>query len=367
MKIEWFESFDQYAPLTTSVVGLDALMTRGAWSSVGRFMYLSRDFKRTGRASLGLISVAGGARRAMLDDHEYVVHGSAFYMTRLPIPPGNAQRGATVIQQLRNEDDRSHVSIQVGPTGRIYVLGGGLDRTSSTEGAGKPPELTKSRLQVAAGTWNYMETKVRIHPTAGSVEVRVNGVPFCQYSGKTSWGPGSATVAQIALGHFDPSIAFEFDQLYWDDIYIASGADADFRGDVEVHYLRPVEDQEPQEWDLTKGNDAFALLNEIPPDGDADYIFTADTGDMSRFRVEALPVTVTSVAAVAPLAYSRKTDSGPAQITLGVVGGVEEAATDAHALTTGYQYFYDVWEADPDGDSPWTPGTIPLIQIERTA
>jgi len=356
--IEWYDGFDQYG-------ANEDLMNDGAWAEASDFT-LSATQARTGGRSLAMTIIGAQGRRALATEvGTKVGMGCAIFMDRLPIPPFNAVRGASVIQQFRNESNRSHISIQVGPTGRIYIMGGGLDRVSSTTGVNGPVELAKSTRQIAAGAWNHIETIVEV---GVGVSVRVNGKAFVAYTGTTDFAQVGATeIAQIAIGHFDSSIPVEYNLLWFDDIFVQTGDDIDFLGELEVHYLLPVSDQPPQDWSLTTGVNAYALINEIPPDDDVDYIFSEGTGDQARFAVQPLPVDIVSVAAVAPLARVRKTDSGSCEVQLSVfsVATLEEAP-DTHAPTTAYQYFFDVWETDPGNENdPWTPTSMPAIQIER--
>jgi len=357
--IAWFDGFDQY--------GADeSLVPDGAWAQFDDFV-LSETQARTGERSAALTVIGAQGRRSLGGDFDQVVMGCGFRLSRLPIPPFNAIRGCTVVQQFRNGANRSHISIQIGTTGRILIMGGGLDRTSSTTGPDAPVLLAQSTLEVAAGAWNHMETKA-IFDADGSVEVKINGKTFVSYEGNTLFGTGGAEVAQIAIGSFDSSIPIEYEILWWDDIFVSVGETADFLGQMGVYYLQPVSDAAPQEWDYTTGANGYPLISEIPPDGDVDYIFSESVGNKARFAVEPLPVNVLSVAAVAPLAYARKTDSGDCNIQLGVFSiATLEMAADDKAMATSYNYFFDVWETDPgNGDGAWTPSAMPNIQVERT-
>jgi len=354
--IEWFEGFDQYG-------ANEDLLNDGAWAQADDFV-LSSAQARTGGRSLAMTIIGAQGRRVLDTAAAKVGMGCAIFMDRLPVPPATSIRGATVIQQFRNEGNRAHISIQVGPTGRIYIMGGGLDRVSSTSGGSGPVELAVSRRQVAAGAWNHIETIV----TMGvGVEVRVNGALFVQYTGTTSFALGGGNISQVAIGHFDSSVAVEYNLLWWDDIYVQSGGTITFLGELEVHYLQPTADLSPQDWQRTSGANAFALINEIPPDDDVDYVFSEVAGNQSRFVVAPLPVDIVTVAAVAPLARVRKTDSGSCEVSLAVhSAGTLDEAVDTHAPTTAYQYFFNVWETDPgNGDAAWTPSSMPAIQIER--
>ena len=357
--IEWFDGFDQYGDVET-------LLNDGLWAQADDFV-LSTVQARTGSRSLAMTVIGAYGRRALTNEATNKVGmGCAIFMDRLPIPPFNAPRGASVIQQFRNEANRSHISIQVGPTGKIYIMGGGMDRTSSTVGPDAPVELARSTRQIAAGAWNHIETIVEI---GVGVQVRVNGKPFVQYTGTTDFAQiGDSNIAQIAIGKFDDSIPTEFNVVWWDDIFVQQGADIDFLGQLEVHYLRPVADQLPQEWQYTTGTNGYSLINEIPPDDDVDYIFSENAEEQARFEVEELPVGIQAVEAVAPFARVRKTDSGDCEVKLSVhSAGTLGEAPDTHAPTTAYQYFFDIFTTDPGNeDGPWTPTVMPAIQIERT-
>jgi len=355
--IEWFDGFDQYGDLET-------LLNDGLWSQADDFV-LSTVQARTGTRSLAMTVIGAYGRRPLLEEASKVGMGCAIFMDRLPIPPFNAPQGAGVVQQFRNALNRAHISIQIDNIGRVMIMGGGLDRTSSTVGPNAPVMLARSRLKVAAGAWNHIETIVEMDV---GVTVMVNGKLFVQYTGSTTFGSGGGDIVSVAIGKFDDSIPVEFNVIWWDDMFVQSGDDIDFLGQLEVHYLRPTSDSPPQDWQYTTGSTGYNLINEIPPDDDNDYIFAEGAGDKARFPVEPLPADITAVTAVAPFARVRKTDSGPCEFELGVYSAAtEDVAPDTHAPTTAYQYFFDIWTTDPGNeDNPWTPTSMPAIQVERT-
>jgi Collagen triple helix repeat (20 copies) len=88
---------------------------------------------------------------------------------------------------------------------------------------------------VAANTWVYLEIKVKMHDSTGTLEVRANGVPVI---GPTT---GIDTKAGGTKAVFD-SIRLEpvwFDATF-DDLYVKTGAGATFAGDTHVGDPWPV-------------------------------------------------------------------------------------------------------------------------------
>ena len=111
-----------------------------------------------------------------------------------------------------------HSTVRVNTDGSLSVMRGSESGTVlATSAAGL----------VTAGTWCFIELKVRLHDTAGSYEVRFNG--------STVIGPtGSADTKNAGTGTVYDGITLNTPSgvaQSWDDLYLLTGSGETFRGD----------------------------------------------------------------------------------------------------------------------------------------
>ena len=80
-----------------------------------------------------------------------------------------------------------------------------------------------------------------------------------------------------------------------------------------------------------------------------------------------LPSNVISVAAVLPVARSKKSDLGTCDLTLGVVSGASPEEGEDQAVYANYSYVRSVFELDPATGERWSPTDMPDITVKRSA
>lgn len=383
MAILWYDGAENYGE------GNRALMTQGLWDEVaydepsGRFgcpevvgasdPVTPNPPVATGQYSWRFRTGGASMRRSLGGDFTTVGLMTRWYMTTMA-----ARQGAFCIQQFRNVENFAHISIQIGATGRIMIVGGGLDGELNGYGT----QLASSTLELAAGTFNHIETKV-VLGASGSVEVRVNGKSYVTYSGNTvRASSGSASIAQVAFGQwqtnfYDGLISF-FGYWFLDDIAVwnssttdnmgGTAAAHDFIGQYGVYYLPPNADASPQQWTLTVGTSAYALVNEIAPDDNLNYLFTNSVGFETNLVPSPLPSNVTAILAIACLPRMRKTDTGDCSVRMGCnSGGTEQLEPSDTPLVTSWDYYMPfVQEIDPHTSAAWNALSLPNMVVKRT-
>lgn len=349
MSILWAEGFEQYGS------GSDLL--DGLWSEAQNVTLNEiLDNVATGRKSARLDGV-NPMRRSLMGDHDLA--GVAFHVKISEMPGNLAHR---YVFGLRNSAGDFGMCCKITPTGRIALFG------QDDANLGSPiPAIATSRLAMTAGVYNHIEISFQ-YPEAKvylngklAVSGNVPGEPI-----GPGGNPSGRKMGELFLGYRSTSSSLLFASNVWYDDIIAWEGETGPVGPSGVYYLRPVSDVAPQDWELTSGASAYALINELAPDDDSDYIFTGSVNDQSNFNVEALPANVAQVLAVIPIARVRKTDTGAADISLGVnSGGVQANGEDQSALV-GYSYLFQVFENDPEDAQPWAATPMPQISIKRT-
>ena len=251
--------------------------------------------------------------------------------------------------------------VKVTPTGRLAIWG------PDDDNLGTPiPPVAISRTAIVAGVFNHIE----ITFSYPQIKVYLNGKLAVE--GNAPDEPrspsGAATgrlMAEAFFGYRSGSSVALFAPNVWYDDIIAWEGDTGPIGPSGVYYLRPDTDALPQEWELTAGATAYTLINELIPDDDSKYIFTGAVDDQANFGVEPLPANVAQVLAVIPISRVRKTDTGAAQVALGVNSGGVEAEGEGLPVLRGYSYQFSVFENDPEDGQPWSPSPMPQISIRR--
>jgi hypothetical protein len=117
---------------------------------------------------------------------------------------------------------------------------------------------TSTTANLQTGEWYYLELKCYCDASSGTVEVKIDGTTVLTYNGDTQ---ASAQYIHYSNVLFHPSI---LEAMWVDDLYICDGTgntNNDFLGTCNVRTLSPVSDVS-NNWTLSTGNDAYALLDE---------------------------------------------------------------------------------------------------------
>jgi hypothetical protein len=316
------------------------------------FSSLTTPTPRTGLYCFGS-SVLTSYRKSLGADYDKVGHGFGFYMPALP-----DRRVQYTIAAMLDVNSAPLVVLRMGVTGKVFI----------TTSAGVV--LGSCDREISPGAWNHIEWVVD-RATAGNVEIRINEKVF--FDAAINTNPTGLGIHQIYAGPINPGLSDFSGEWYYDDLVMWEGDSlvgvSDFVGMSGVYTLRPIADAAPQDWDVTSGAVAWALLNGATPDGDTNFIFSDTIGDQTRVEVENLPANIISVQGVKPYALVRKTDTGPADISLAVEsGGVVQEVPDFTVLTA-YNYadagLEAIVELDPNTAAAWDPLAMPNVQIER--
>lgn len=213
--------------------------------------------------------------------------------------------------------------------------------------------LGTSSLAFLTDTYYYVEMKVKISTTVGTVEVRVNGDVWLSLTGvNTQPATTPAYTDEIVLGCLRLSVLTEFDMEI--DDYVIWNTDAgdtvnttvDFLGDVELTYLPPTEDV-LRGWTPLTGTDHFAMVDEIPPDGDASYNYTSTISAIDTFLCDTATLSSVDILALT-VVYDRRRTTGGNTSTCPVwrVAGTNYLR-DAQGDPTTYAFWQGTWTKNP--------------------
>ena len=204
--------------------------------------------------------------------------------------------------------------------------------------------------------WHYYELKVVFHATAGSVILKRDGATLLSLTNVKTIHSANAS-ADTAWFTSNNS------HCYYDDIYMcdASGTrNNDFLGDCRVTIWVPTQDGVHTDFTPSAGTSHYACVDEIPSNGDTDYVSSGTVGAIETYRTPAATFAGT-VKGLKVSASARKDDAGYRSIGIVVGDGVNpvtQLGAD-FALTTAYtRQVTAVMEVNPLTGNPWALADI---------
>lgn len=226
-------------------------------------------------------------------------------------------------------------------------------------------------LGVSAGTflsiatWAHVAVKVLFSQTVGTVDVQVNGSSVLSLTGLDTVQTANVNCQYVAC------FTASSNNTFWDNWYIWSDSGAapwnDFVGERRVETVFPSADTADEDFTPSAGGDSFAMVDEIAPNDDTDYIESSTPGDETLLTCSNLAATSGSCLAVAVASVARKTDVDATEIATGlrsdatlVYGSDIVLSTSYHGANAGNFFLRDL---DPDGDVAWTPTTAQAATV----
>jgi hypothetical protein len=226
-----------------------------------------------------------------------------------------------------------------------------------------------------SATWKYVEVKVKVHDTAGTVEVRVDGTTVINVTGADTRNNNAACTGLVnCVGWVYPNVGGG--ATYWlDDIYIlneqGSSPFNDFLGDVTISYLQPNGVGSQTDWTPSAGLvPNWDMVSDLVGSGApiiTDFNITSVTNNKDLYVVENLPqVTPSTPLAVVNYAGMDKADTGPRNVALVTkVSGVESQSADLllrDSSNGGLCYMKQVLQTKPGGGA-WSITDVNAMEI----
>jgi hypothetical protein len=260
------------------------------------------------------------------------------------------------------EQNDPHILVALNPTGTFYAIRGTASVSDHIIG--------ESAQGLLSNTWMYVEIKWLLHATAGTLEIRVNGIPVLNVSGVNTLGSdigggigssGLGVWQNVRLLSVDSTIAgsganltyplvVRMCDLYLADLTTAAPADvSDFLGDGVVETIMPNGVGASTGWTPT-GTAANwdAVDDHGVPDDDSTYIRATAPGPLDVYQFEDIATDVV-VKGVQVSVLARKETDGSAA----VAPVVHQGSTDYLGLTQGVanilydRYIKQTWDLNP--------------------
>jgi len=228
---------------------------------------------------------------------------------------------------------------------------------------------TTNALQ--AGVFAYVELKVTVHDSTGTVDVRINGAAGLSLTGQNTRGTGASNAwTNLRVGYMAMDPPTTVNTLDIDDLVAMDGSGARnnaFLGDVTIGCLHPDADGNSHAWVLSTGtpdnNEDYLCVDEALVNDDTDYISTATVNAKSTFSMQDVAAGA-NVKAVQIVTAQRKAAEGP-----GLIKHVVRSNSTDYDLTeqgiggTSYAFLRSVVEVDPATSAAWTESGFNSVEI----
>ena len=206
---------------------------------------------------------------------------------------------------------------------------------------------------VSAGTWYYLEWKVKLHSSLGTAELRVNGVTVVSATGVNTLGTVVANVTPTL-------VYFRIYSAHIDDVYFLDSTGStnnDFLGDVRVDVHRPTADG-VQGWTPSTGVSHYALVDETTPNT-TDYNSTNTLNAVDTFVMEDLKNSGARIVAVATNMYHSKEDAGACLVApVTRISSTNYVGLDYAPSASSYNYAQQFKEVNPATGLAWSESTF---------
>lgn len=226
--------------------------------------------------------------------------------------------------------------------------------------------LGTTAVAVQEGVWTFIEFKVTIHDSLGTVDVRINGSSALSLTNQNTRGVGAVNGwTNFKLGLWTHETGQTGPTMDVDDLYVLDGSGAvnnDFLGDVTITPIYPSGAGASTGWTPSAG-DNYACVDEATPNDDTDYNATATIGAKDTYAMGNVPVGA-DIRAVQILASVRKATEGPGKVKLVTRSSSTDHDSDEIGIAgTDYAYVRQVRETDPATAAAWTESGFNAVEM----
>jgi len=253
---------------------------------------------------------------------------------------------------FRNAANSSQFTVAVNTAGEIVILSG------HNPGA----IIAKTdKTVLTANAWYHVE--VKHDSVAGTIEVRVEGVPVLSVDGQIH----GATRQIVWYAAYSQII---YPGTYHKDVVIWNGSGTrnnDWMGSVVVYSLVPDSDVSLG-WTPSTGTVGWSLIDEGTPN-DEDYISAAypPPAPSTFGLLNSLPPDITSVRGLQTWVRASKLDGGDGNLQTSLISDGTEVLGEDRPITAAFTYWRDTFETDPATGAAWHPSAMPpQLKVNRT-
>jgi hypothetical protein len=209
----------------------------------------------------------------------------------------------------------------------------------------------------------YLELKVTVHDSTGSVELRLNGAVVATATNVDTRNAGSALPTYLHLGQVtaqSASSGIAIDDMYLCDD-VGSAPTNTFLGDVRVATLRPSGAGNSTQFVPSAGSN-YQNVDETLVDGDTTYNAESTVSDKDTFAMGDMPEAVDAIFGTMQLVYWRKDDAGPRSGRQVVRSGGTDYEGSTVIMLDSYKFDEQIRVVDPATAVAWTESGVNAIE-----
>ncbi|MDD3028846.1 MAG: hypothetical protein PHS57_00990 [Alphaproteobacteria bacterium] len=330
MALRFIDGFDHYTTLTQ-------MLYKWTTSSSGNAAP-----NQTGRRAGSLAVTTGGS----VGYFSKLIDSQSTWIIGFALKIGSAPTNERSFLVLYDSAGTAQVSLSLTTANLIQAYRGDMATL-----------LVAATSALSSTGWCYLEMKVTIADSGGSLEVRKDGAPILTYTGDTKYSSSNATACSLRLG----CSASGAGAYLIDDLYVCDGtgsANNSFLGDVRVDTLFPSGAGASAQFTPTGSTNNWENVDETSPDGDTSYNAAETAGYFDSFSFSDLSVQNATVFGVQLNTLARKDDAGSRFLrAITRISGTNYEGTDA-ALSDSYVDYLQLFEQNPSTSSAWTESAI---------
>ena len=330
MAVLWIEGFEGFGATNgTAVVGLQA-----KWGNSLPDSNFTVQAGRLGGKSCRLGNGAVSMQTPNLGTPSTIIIGFGFYQDAF----ASAQ---DILYLMDGATLQGTLAIQTDGKFKYYK-GSSLSVALGTTSSG-----------VSASTWTYVELKVKIHASTGTVDVLFDGVSRLALTGQNT---DQATSGLMRAVRFLGSTGGG-DHTQLDDLYICDttgSVNTGLLGPQKIVMVKPANDGGTNQFTTNSGSTHYDRVNQNPPDGDTTYLEDATTGHQELFGYDAV-TGLASVTALQMNTVARLTDANQFSVKSSILSngtGSDDTAQTVSGID--FQSNGRVVETDPHTSAAWT-------------
>lgn len=219
-----------------------------------------------------------------------------------------------------------------------------------------------SALPFSQGVWGMYELHLKIDDAPnGVLEAKFNGNLFASFYGDTKV---SATSLDTVRG-----VRTYEGSHFWDDIAVNDSLgveDNSWVGDCHVEYLRANDNGDTNQWTGSDGDKVnnYALVNDVPHDGDASYVQSSTLGEQDMYGVADFSGAGKIIRRIWPECRSKDNRNTSGQIKIGYKTGGSVYLGGAQSLSGIYGCLKgDAPTTNPTDSLAWEDADLDAIQF----
>ena len=246
-----------------------------------------------------------------------------------------------------------HLSVQCAADGKVALT------------RGTTVIATSASVVFAPNIFYRIEIgNIYIHDTAGTAQVRVDGVLVIDFTGDTRNSTTSSSIVAVGWGGGGPIQPFRVDDVM---IWSSAGATPNgVIGDFRIDLATPNSNGSTINGTPVGVASAYLAVDEVgTPNNETDYVLDATAGNINLFGLSDLVGTPTTIFAVGVTVAGRSDNVGTRSVQAGVKSGAttgwsgEDVVLPAQGAYAQRTQFFPL---DPATGVAWTPAAINAME-----